>query len=187
MAYIDKTNKLLLFAKYSLVWLAGALIFYMRNASVFCSALKGKRVRTALISVMAMLAGTSVYYMLDAIKARVSQDLSWFTIFIGLSFCMYLYLYFYNATKRGLLTNLFNYCSRFSYTLYLMRFPFFIIIFDFFQADIQGEAPILALLLAMAVLIVVVPLAALVAMPLENKEFFASRLRGALGVRSLSS
>lgn len=174
LAYFDKTNPNFLFLKYSIVWFVGAGVFHLRE---FLS-LDSSRELYALLKKCGLIIGVclvliSVWFAWWAVRVELHTDLSWFNLSVGLLFCIYLLCA--NNSGGSAHFSIFRYSSRFSYTLYLVHFPFFLFIFGCFQKYFI-ESPAVALLCALVALVLAIPMAFFLAIELENKDSFVSVL-----------
>lgn len=128
LLYRDKSGDLL-FLKYSLVWFMGAICWFLPNDPQNNPNLKLLLQAFFIVSLL-----SSIYCGYQFVGTEMKSDISKFNVWIGVAFSLYLFFSKHKMKfKANAGYNVLNKAADFSYTLYLIHFPFFLFVFGMTQ------------------------------------------------------
>lgn len=130
----DLTGSAHYFQKYSLIWFAGSLLWMLSQRYRIDDTVMPATVRTSLIVLAAV---PMAYFAWRFAATEMSYDIAPFNVTFGLAFALYLLLTV--PAMPVWVTAIFKPVSRCGYTLYLIHFPIFLIVFGATQSWICGN------------------------------------------------
>ncbi len=128
LLFRDKSGDLL-FLKYSFVWFMGATCWFLPNEPQNNPHLN---LLLQVFFIVSLL--SSIYCGYQFVSTEMKFDISKFNVWIGVTFSLYLFFSRHKMKlKANACYNLLNNAADFSYTLYLIHFPFYLFVYGITQ------------------------------------------------------